>query len=66
MFVMRNKLKQQLIIQWKLENKINLHCCKFVFKLIVSNFKYSFKDSKLFTKSIWNKKQSEKEDREEW
>ena len=66
MFVMRNKLKQQLITQWKLENKINLHCCKFVFKLIVSNFKYSFKDSKLFTKSIWNKEQSEKEDREEW
>ena len=42
---MRNKLKQQLITQWKLDNKINLHCCKFVFKLIVSNFKYSFKVS---------------------
>ena len=40
-FVMKNKFRQKLITQQKLENKINLHSCifKFVIKLIVSNFK---------------------------
>ena len=36
---MKNKLKQHVRTQSKFENKINLHSCKFAFKLIVANFK---------------------------
>lgn len=33
-FAMKNKFRQQLRTQWKLENKINLHCCNFNFLYI--------------------------------
>ena len=67
-FDIKNKFKQQLRMQWKLENIINLHCC--IFKICIRTISFYFQlkaqNFKFFTKSLWNEVQSKKEYREEW